>query len=160
MAFVAQLYQDYRHVAVRQAERYPVSLDGTLRNPRAEPHDVTIEDLSATGFRTAQMTGIEIGDVVTLGIFGVGLRSAAVMRNDKGSYGCQFLVPLTAGELRVALAGVSPPEPVPLRIDPFTRGDGAQTTTEWSLSPRMRLTTIVAAGTLPWVMFGLAWRLL
>ena len=52
MPFVAKLYDDDR-----SAERYPVLLDGTLRNPQAEPQDVVIDDLSASGFRTATARG-------------------------------------------------------------------------------------------------------
>jgi hypothetical protein len=156
MSFVAKLYQDDR-----LAERHAVTLDGTLRNAQAEPHDVVIDNLSATGFRTAKMAGIAVGDVITLGIFGIGLRSAAVLRESDGHHGCQFFVPLNASELAFALAGLSPPDPLPLHGAALSRpaGAGEARATEWSLSARARILTIMAAGTLPWLGLGLIWRL-
>lgn len=162
MSFVAKLYDDDR-----LAERHSVMLDGTLRNPQAEPQDVIIDDLSATGFRTVLAMGLAVGDVITLGVFGVGLRSAQVMRKSEGQYGCQFLEPLSAEELASALCGLTPPEPVLLRhpaadnaLDRTTRGSQAAPMIEWSLSPRWRVASITAAGVVPWVCVGLAWRFL
>jgi hypothetical protein len=63
-------------------------LDGTSCNSQSEPQDVIIDDLSATGFRTAIAMGLTIGDVTTLEIFGIGLRPARVLRESKGHYGC------------------------------------------------------------------------
>lgn len=156
MSFVAKLYQDDR-----SAERHPVLLDGTLRNARAEPQDVVIEDLSATGFRTAKAAGIAVGDVITLGIFGIGLRSASVQRESDGQHGCQFFVPLNASELNFALAGLAPPEPARLPGSAPVQQDGvdAAQPAEWKLSPRMQVAAITAAGVLPWLGFGLIWRL-
>lgn len=152
MSFVAKLYDDDR-----LAERYPVILDGTLRNPQAEPQDVIIDDLSAGGFRTSVAMSLVVGDVITLGIFGVGLRLARVMRESEGSYGCQFITPLSTEELAAALCGLTPPEPVLLYqraaaspIEP----EGQET--EWSLSPRLRILSIAMAGIVPW---GAAWLL-
>lgn len=162
MSFVAKLYDDDR-----LAERYSVMLDGTLRNAQAEPQDVVIDDLSATGFRTVMAMGLEIGDVITLGIFGVGLRTAQVMRVSDGQYGCQFLKPLNAEELASALCGLTPPEPVLLHYPSAgdALGTGAMDArpkpiSEWSLSPRLRVASIAAAGILPWVGAGLVWRFL
>jgi len=156
MSFVAKLYQDDR-----LAERHAVTLDGTLRDAQAEPHDVVIDDLSATGFRTVAIAGVAVGDVITLGIFGIGLRSAAVLRESDGHYGCQFFVPLNASELSFALAGLSPPDPLPLPGTALFPAAGASEPQagEWSLSARARILTVLAAGTLPWLGLGLAWRL-
>ncbi len=156
MSFVAKLYQDDR-----LAERHAVTLDGTLRDAQAEPHDVVIDDLSATGFRTAAIAGVAVGDVITLGIFGIGLRSAAVLRESDRHYGCQFFVPLNASELAFALAGLTPPDPLPLHgAALFPTGAGEAQASEWSLSMRARILTILAAGTLPWLGLGLAWHML
>jgi hypothetical protein len=157
MSFVAKLYDDDR-----LAERYPVMLDGTLRNPQSEPQDVIIDDLSATGFRTATAMGLTIGDVITLGIFGVGLRPARVLRESKGHYGCQFLTPLGSEELAFALCGLTPPEPVSLRQQTDVASIGPQKAREpeWSLSPRWRIMSITAAALVPWAALGLLWRTL
>lgn len=157
MSFVAKLYEDDR-----SAERYSVLLDGTLRNPQAEPQDVVIDDLSATGFRTATACGLAVGDVITLGIFGVGLRTARVQRADEGHYGCQFVVPLTAEEIASALAGLAPPDPVrfpaPALVAAATVDRPAAH--EWSLSPRMQLLCVTAVGAAPWLLLGLVWQLI
>ncbi|MBI0477206.1 PilZ domain-containing protein [Sphingomonas sp. MA1305] len=156
MSFVAKLYEDDR-----SAERYPVLLDGTLRNPQAEPQDVVIDDLSATGFRTATARGLAVGDTITLGIFGVGLRTARVQRASDGHYGCQFVAPLTAEELASALAGLAPPDPIRFPAPELGASVAVdQPVREWSLSPRMRVLCITAVGVAPWLLLGLAWRLI
>ena len=155
MSFVAKLYDDDR-----LAERYPVMLDGTLRNSEAEPHDVIIDDLSASGFRTGIPMGLVVGDVITLGIFGVGLRPARVLRDSDGYYGCQFFKPLSDEELAAALCGLTPPEPVLLHqraaADRIVGPEGREA--EWSLSPRLRILSIAMAGLAPWGAAGLLWH--
>ena len=162
MSFVAKLYHDDR-----LAERYPVTLDGTLRNPQAEPQDVVIDELSVTGFRTASAHGLAVGDIITLGVFGVGLRNARVQRESNENYGCQFLQPLSVAELNVALGGLTAPAPVVLHKQipnglPGATAIGLQLSpaTEWSLSPRMRLATIAAVGIIPWTILWLSWSVL
>jgi hypothetical protein len=154
MPFVAKLYDDDR-----SAERYPVLLDGTLRNPQAEPQDVVIDDLSASGFRTATARGLAVGDTITLGIFGVGLRTARVQRAGDGHYGCQFVAPLTAEELASALGGLTPPDPIVFPGQGLVQqpGTGVSVEPEWSLSGRMRLLVIGAAAVIPWTVLGLIW---
>lgn len=157
MSFVAKLYEDDR-----SAERFPVLLDGTLRNPQAEPQDVVIDDLSATGFRTATARGLVVGDIITLGIFGVGLRTARVQRADDGHYGCRFVAPLTAEELASALAGLVPPDPIQFPAPELVAAAKVDqpAVREWSLSPRMRVLCVTAAGVAPWLLLGLVWRLI
>lgn len=154
MALVAKLFSN-----VRAAERYSVSIDGTLRNARAEPQDVVIDDLSATGFRTNAGLNVAVDDEITLGVFGVGLRAARVLRACDDGFGCQFLVPLNQSELASALGGLTPPEPIRLPVANLTRavGAGAVVEAEWSLSPRLRVATIVAVGVVPWLVLGFAW---
>lgn len=154
MLFVAKLYHD-----IRTAERYPVSLDGTLRNAQAEPQDVVIDDLSATGFRTTATHGVEIGDEITLGVFGVGLRTAHVLRESNGGYGYQFQVPLTQNELASALCGLKPPEPIrfPGVTAAHIEGPAPAADPEWSLSSRMRVLTIATIAVAPWILLGICW---
>lgn len=157
MSLVAKLYDDDR-----SAERYPVMLDGTLRNLRAEPQDVVIDDLSATGFRTTAALNVAIGDDITLGVFGVGLRAARVLRESNGAYGCQFLVPLNQRELASALCGLAPPEPIRLPIGDSAplREAAVAVEREWSLSPRMRVLSIMTVAVAPWLLLGLGWAAL
>jgi hypothetical protein len=95
------LYDD-----TRGAERQRVALDSTLRNADAEPFDVMVEDLSATGFRVPAVADLMIGDMVTIGISGIGLRRAVVVRASDDKYGCQFLQPIDASAMTAAMDGV------------------------------------------------------
>lgn len=157
MAAVARLYQD-----MRDAERHAVMIDGTLRNARAEPQDVVIDDLSATGFRTKFAAGLAVGDVVTLGLYGAGLRSARVMRESEGRFACQFFVALTGNELAFALAGLATPEPIPLSAsDPLPTSTACETahsaTSRPSLSPRSRILILTCVAIVPWLAIGTFW---
>lgn len=154
MALVAKSFPN-----ARAAERYSVSIDGTLRNARAEPQDVVIDDLSATGFRINSGLNVAVDDEITLGVFGVGLRAARVLRACDNGFGCQFVVPLNQSELASALGGLTPPEPIPLPVVNLIRAVGGEVVVEaeWSLSPRLRMATIAAVGVVPWLMLGFAW---
>jgi hypothetical protein len=107
MSLVAKLFPD-----ARDTQRHDVALNGTLRNPERKPADVVVVDLSKTGFRVNVTSGIAIGDVVTLAIYGIGLRSAWVIRETEQQYGCQFLVALEDMELATALRHEHVPEPL------------------------------------------------
>lgn len=158
MAAVARLYQD-----MRDAERHAVVIDGTLRNTRSEPQDVVIEDLSATGFRTKSAAGLAVGDVVTLGLYGAGLRSARVMRESDGRFACQFFVDLADSELAFALAGLTAPDPIPfpaldsLPTHAVRLEAGRSTASRRPLSPRSRLLIMTSAAIGPWLAIGAFW---
>ena len=97
-AVVARLY-DFRSCA-----RHTVKIDGTLRDQRNRPSDVTVEDLSLTGFRVPSHALITVGQIIFLGLSGIGARSAIVVRIDSECViGCEFEAPLTADELAVVL---------------------------------------------------------
>jgi len=108
MGLVAYLYPD-----ARWAERHQVERDATLRDPDWSPIDVTVEDLSESGFRVTAAADLPVGAEIGLGLAGIGLRQARVARRAENLYGCEFLVPLTAAELQAALAG-PPTSPVAL----------------------------------------------
>jgi hypothetical protein len=100
MAVIAALYRDGR-----SAERHAVSLDGTLRDPEWNPYDVVVEDLSSSGFRMPARADLEVGAYVSLGLPGVGICPARVVRQAGDRYGCAFLVPLNSAELGSAITG-------------------------------------------------------
>lgn len=102
MPVAAALYRE-----VRESERHAVALDGTLRDPEWKPHDVVVENLSSTGFRVPTETGLHVGAFVSLGLAGVGMCPARVVRLADGQIGCTFLVPLGKGELKAALDATS-----------------------------------------------------
>ncbi|MEH3047523.1 PilZ domain-containing protein [Sphingomonas adhaesiva] len=100
MALVATLYSD----DARGAERRQVELDGTLRGPAHTPHDVLVSELSANGFRVPVTGALSVGARITLGLNGVGARAARIVRRaGEDQYGCEFVSPLTPGELAAAL---------------------------------------------------------
>lgn len=154
MALMAKLYRDER-----LAQRYPVRLDGTLRDTSTLPQDVVIDDLSATGFLTSAI-GLSVNDVITLGIFGIGLRSAHVSRKSVESYGCRFLEPLTPQELSLALRGLAPPAPLtmPVQLPAGASMDASVLLDDdGDLSPRLRLLSIAAVAIIPWIVIAVLW---
>lgn len=98
MAVMAALYRD-----VRSAERHEVALDGTLRNPDWKPFDVVVDELSSTGFRVPATTHLDVGAAVSLGLPGVGMCPAQVVRRTAEQYGCVFSTPLSPDQFAAAL---------------------------------------------------------
>jgi len=99
MALIGQLYS-----YGRSAERHDLAADATVRGPDRVPVDVLVVDLSQTGCLFVSSEAIAVGSVVTIGIAGVGLREALVVRNQDIRFGCTFSVPLTKEELTAGLA--------------------------------------------------------
>lgn len=99
MALIAKLYSDDR-----AADRHALEIDGTVRATANGPVDVMVSDLSTTGcyFQTAE--ALDAGEIITIGLAGVGRREASVVRALQYGCGCEFVVPLSANELRDALA--------------------------------------------------------
>lgn len=79
----------------RDADRFSTKVDATLRAANGLPRDVTIHDLSATGFRmeTTEELGVEM--VIWIGIAGAGITAARVVRRSPRGWSCQFLPPIT-----------------------------------------------------------------
>lgn len=109
---VAALYRE-----VRAGECYRTAIPGTVRYPERRPIDVVVEDLSWSGFRVVLGGGLEAGDIVSLGLPGVGPCPAVVVRPTRDGYGCRFLAPLSAAELHAALTA-EPAAPIPFPRDP------------------------------------------
>lgn len=79
----------------RQAMRLDVRLSAGLREPgTSQKFDVTIIDLSVTGFRCETSFNLSIGQLVFVTIPTLGALEAIVMRRDGFLYGCQFERPL------------------------------------------------------------------
>lgn len=87
MAMTAKLY---RSDDERLAERVPVEVDATLRNPANEALDVILLDLSTSGFRCASSETLAPGASVTLGLPGLGVNSARVVWRSGNVHGCEF----------------------------------------------------------------------
>lgn len=160
MGLAAHLYQD-----ARWAERHQVERDATLRDPAWSPIDAVVEDLSETGFRVIAAADIAVGAEIGLGLSGIGTREARVVRRAGTLYGCEFLVPLTAEQLKAALAAPDA-EPIALpRADPpapfaaVTFGEPERHHDRLPL--KQRALSIVVGAILAWaIMIGLGWFLI
>lgn len=141
MAIVAHLYRD-----ARWATRHKVEIEATLRDPEWSPFDAVVEDLSSAGFRIDVVAELPLDAEIGLGIAGIGLRDARIVRRTESGYGCEFVQPLTVAELDRALRS-RPAEPSAL---PF----GAVATIVEERYPMGRRVAIIAAGAL------LSWGLL
>lgn len=153
MSLVAKLFPD-----ARDTQRYDVVLNGTLRNPERKPADVVVVDLSKTGFRVNVTSGIAIGDVVTLAIYGIGLRSAWVIRETEQQFGCQFLVALEDLELATALQHKHVPEPLVFPASSLqpTPYDGFIDTVDKPLNAlpiSLRVAILVVFSVIAWIIF-------
>lgn len=105
----------------RDAQRVPVGSAATARR-QSVPIDVVILDLSRDGCLIETDAALREGMKISLGIGGIPLRQADVVRRAGGQYGCRFRVPLTADEVNRAgkvdtvrtgsFARRSPPTPV------------------------------------------------
>lgn len=116
MALTAQLYLD-----ARGSKRFRVAFDATLRDPLHAPLDVVVEDLSASGFRVLTSADLAVRVEIGLGLAGIGMHRARVVRREKGVYGCEFVTPLTSNDLRIALsAPPSAPNALP-KLGPWAR---------------------------------------
>ena len=153
MAVVARLYPELRGSA-----RHQVALDATLRDPARQPFDVIVEELSATGARLPAAVDLVPGSLITLGISGIGMCDARVVRRDGRGYGCEFLFPLSAAELNDAMAAVPTAPimlasflPTPMPAAPV----GEEAVPVRPLRARVRLAIILALTAASWT--GLYW---
>jgi PilZ domain len=79
----------------RRAMRLDVRLAAGLREPgTSQKFEVTIIDLSVTGFRCETSFNLSIGQLVFVTIPTLGALEAVVMRRDGFVYGCAFERPL------------------------------------------------------------------
>lgn len=79
----------------RRAMRLDVRLSAGLREPGTfQKFEVSIIDLSITGFRCETSFNLKIGQLVFVTIPTLGGLEAIVMRRDGFIYGCQFERPL------------------------------------------------------------------
>lgn len=85
----------------RDAQRIPVGSAATARR-QATAIDVVILDLSRDGCLIESDAALREGMKISLGIAGIRVRQADVVRRAGREYGCRFPVPLTADEVRRA----------------------------------------------------------
>lgn len=92
----------------RRAKRREARAPSTLRAEGPQAIDVTVLDISETGFRiTAESVELLPGQEVSIGLTGLGTRRGHVAWRRETEYGCAFEIPLLAEEANSAFAGAS-----------------------------------------------------
>jgi len=86
----------------RFSQRRRVGADATLRTAKAVPHDVVVQDLSTTGCRFTSDDAFSDGTRVSIGIAGVGVHRAQILRRDGRLHGCEFVHALTPAQVEMA----------------------------------------------------------
>lgn len=76
--------------------------ESTLRIGDNVPVDVTVTDLSTTGFSVETPLDLEVGAIVRLGLGGAGTAAARIVRRTEILYGCQFITPLSTDRVDAA----------------------------------------------------------
>jgi hypothetical protein len=149
MALAAKLYR----LDNRQSDRLSVEVDATVRAAAAQPIDATIADVSETGFRAWIEQEVPIGAEISIGLPGVGVIEACVVRREGNDYGARFLVPITpaaiakamSAETVVAFPAVAPP------VDYVTGHDSAlRVRTDDKLPGWMSLSIIIGSSAVLW----------
>lgn len=92
------------HSDERSSERLEANLESTIRSRDERALGAVIDELSATGFRVRAWLDAKPGSLITIGLAGVGRRRAEIIWKQAGHAGCEFDIPLSAAELRHALA--------------------------------------------------------
>ena len=87
----------------RSADRMPIDASATVRPASAEPIDVVVRDLSTDGCLIETRARLDEGSTIRLGIAGVPVSEARIVRRSGQDYGCRFVRPLR--EADVAMAG-------------------------------------------------------
>lgn len=129
---------------------YRVTFDraATLRDASHKPIDVTVDNVSTTGCLVSTEADLPDNALVTIGIAGLGLRSARVARKDALRYGLAFLETANPAKVHAAAeadtlaSGAFAPLPFPPVQSPFTPDE--------RFSSRSRLLLIVGASMALW----------
>lgn len=132
----------------RDTERVSIGRKAVLHHG-GRSADIVVDDLTRYGCRIVTDVELAAGQVVTLGIAGVGPVETRLVWHGPQGYGCEFMAPLRPGAVTaatevnvVALGG----------IDSVTAT--APESTKWS--PRARVVVLGVYIVTPWVALGVA----
>ncbi|WP_443026102.1 PilZ domain-containing protein [Sphingomonas sp. PB2P19] len=139
----------------RKGARDVVARPSTVRAGDALPRDVTVQDLSATGFSFTTSTFIPVGTPIQIGLAGAGRASAQIAWRSGTCYGCRFHPVLTSGQITAAFSQ-SADDSITWLAPAFTHQDLKETNE--GFSPAIRLAIVLGAGLVGWAMFGLGLR--
>lgn len=78
----------------RRSQRMRIAARARFREAGANPYEVEIDDLSASGFRMVSYTRPRAGTRIWVTLPGMHSLEAVVRRSDGNNHGCEFIVPL------------------------------------------------------------------
>jgi len=152
-------------VAPDRADRVGLERVSTLRDVSDVPTDVVIKNLSRSGCLFQYDGVLPPGCRISLGIAGIGIREARIIRVVGTEHGCEFFAPLNETDVSTALAGSSVVQGffewnAPLEGEPqmpdfaplgFSQPEARR---EIRLSLRLKVAIIVGATILLWGVIG------
>jgi PilZ domain len=78
----------------RRSQRMRIAARARFREAGANPYEVEIDDLSATGFRMSSYTRPRAGTRIWVTLPGLQSLEAVVRRSEGNNHGCEFILPL------------------------------------------------------------------
>lgn len=91
----------------REAPRYPVQIEASIRKPGGVRFKVQVRDLSTHGFKIAAGADVRVGSTVWLSVPGLESLEAQVAWSDYDWAGCRFSRPLHPAVLDRFVAGAA-----------------------------------------------------
>ncbi|NJS15610.1 MAG: PilZ domain-containing protein [Sphingopyxis sp.] len=79
---------------IRRSRRAAIKARARFREAGANPYEVEIDDLSATGFRMISYTRPRTGTHIWVTLPGLQSLEAIVRRSEGNNHGCEFTLPL------------------------------------------------------------------
>jgi hypothetical protein len=109
----------------RTSPRATIARASTVRTGHASPFDVSVEDLSETGFRFSSDHIMLAGSVIRVGLAGAGQANARIAWQQDDRHGCVFEPALTRAQVAAAFTHSDndpavaslPSDPEPLAFD-------------------------------------------
>lgn len=148
----------------RSSIRHKVERWSTLRTSDGAPQDVTIDDLSLTGFRMSGGDKMAQGDLIMVGLAGIGAREATVVWVGDGIAGCDFSVPITPLQFEKTITANTVVQADFGPYSPSAHEIGKSEGSGRTMSDRRALTIIIVAALVAWggfiaLGYAIAWLL-
>ena len=93
----------------RRSSRARITARARFREAGANPYEVQIDDLSASGFRMISYTRPRAGTRIWVTLPGLQSLEAVVRRSDGNNHGCEFVLPLHPSVARHMQSLLQPP---------------------------------------------------
>jgi hypothetical protein len=139
----------------REDARATVARASTVRASNEQPYDVTVGDLSRTGFSFTSSDPVPIGAIIHIGLAGAGRAAAQVTWRAGDRYGCRFQSKLSTMQLNAAFsqpieASIAQLPPTASRDNPSVERPDA------GFPPYLRLAAMAGSSMLGWALIA-AW---